>query len=98
MSAVDELSRVDGIIPVTPQSVAELADEIRRLKGELLAIQKTNIWHIRAMVAEDEITRIKTWIRRIENVNDNPSRFHDDIDDYCRAALSGEPPRPEVTI
>lgn len=33
MSAVDELYKADGVIPVTVQSVQELGDEVKRLRG-----------------------------------------------------------------
>jgi hypothetical protein len=33
MSAIEEMDRQDGIIHCTPQAVAELVAEIRRLRG-----------------------------------------------------------------
>jgi hypothetical protein len=71
--------------------VRRTAEELERVRGELLACQNTNIWHIRCKMAEDDNVRLRGWIRRIDSVNDNPARFMTDIDDYCRSALSGEP-------
>jgi hypothetical protein len=38
-----------------------------------------------------EIDRLKLWIRRIDNINDDPAHFSKEIDDACREALAGKP-------
>jgi len=39
----------------------------------------------------DEITRLELWLRRIDNINDDPSCFNKEIDDAVRDALAGKP-------
>jgi hypothetical protein len=41
--------------------------------------------------AADEIERLRLWIRRIDNINDDPAHFSKEIDDACRDALAGKP-------
>jgi hypothetical protein len=36
-------------------NIKEAATEIERLRGELLALQKTNVWYLRAKAAEEKI-------------------------------------------
>lgn len=42
-------------------------------------------------IAALEIDRLLLWIRRIENINDDPACFNDDIDRACREAFHGMP-------
>lgn len=41
--------------------------------------------------AADEIERLQLWIRRIDNINDDPARFDVNIDRACIDALAGKP-------
>lgn len=45
-----------------------------------------------AMIAEQrtEIERLRGWIRRIDNINDNPSHYSSGIDAACACAYRGE--------
>jgi len=38
-----------------------------------------------------EVERLKLWIRRIDNINDDPACFNREIDQACRDALAGRP-------
>ena len=46
---------------------------------------------IMANAAADEIERLRLWIRRIDNINDDPARFSKEIDQACIDALAGKP-------
>jgi hypothetical protein len=37
-----------------------------------------------------EIERLRLWIRRIDNINDDPARFSKEIDQACIDALAGK--------
>lgn len=41
--------------------------------------------------AAAEIERLRLWVRRIENINDDPARFSTEIDHACIEALAGKP-------
>lgn len=38
-----------------------------------------------------EINRLRLWIRRIDNINDNPAKFSTEIDRACADARAGLP-------
>ena len=48
--------------------------------------------------AATEIERLRLWIRRIDNINDEPSRFSTEIDRACIDALAGKPVTGMVTL
>ncbi len=45
-----------------------------------------------------EIGRLRLWIRRIDNINDNPARFSTEIDQACIDALAGKPMVGLITV
>jgi Fe-S-cluster formation regulator IscX/YfhJ len=45
----------------------------------------------KALAAKDvEIERLRLWIRRIDNINDDPARSSKEIDQACVDALAGK--------
>jgi hypothetical protein len=45
-----------------------------------------------------EIERLRLWIRRIENINDDPAHFSKEIDDACADAIAGKPMVGKITV
>jgi len=49
-------------------------------------------------IAALEIDRLRLWVRRIENINDDPSCFNAEIDAACRAAFHGLPMNGKINV
>jgi hypothetical protein len=47
---------------------------------------------------ERENERLRLWVRRIENINDDPSCFNVEIDRACRAAWHGLPMNGKINV
>ena len=45
-----------------------------------------------------EVERLRLWIRRIDNINDDPACFNKEIDEACAAALRGDPCRGRIRV
>lgn len=43
-----------------------------------------------------EVKRLRMWIARIININDEPAHFNKEIDDACMEALEGKPPHGKI--
>lgn len=48
---------IEMLDEIDATNIEEAADEIERLRGELLALQNTNVWHLRAKMAEEKLSR-----------------------------------------
>lgn len=74
---------------------------VERLKTEdfnFSSRASTGRFHLLAMDAAAEIERLRLWIRRIDNINDDPSCFSTEIDRACIDALAGKPMVGKITI
>jgi hypothetical protein len=71
---------------------------VSRLRGINVDFSSRTELHGVMREAADEIDRLRLWVRRIDNINDDPSHFSTQIDRACIDALAGKPMIGAVTI